>query len=327
MLKKILLPTVLIIFLILLLNSAFAQLDLPNNLKKIADYNKEQALFFSKNLTFLVAFIAGILSFLSPCSIALLPAYFTITFKEKRRITLMTFVFFLGFMPIFIIYGLIASYLGSSLANLKVSYGFITFIIGILIFTFGIITLLGKGFSLFKINKRTDNNFLGVLLFGVFYSVGWSACLGPILAGILLIASVLKSFISSIFLMFSYSLGIFIPLFLFSFLYDKFNLANSILIKGKDFSFGKYRVHSTNLISGVLLILIGLIFIIFKGTSVFNSLTLFSRLTQVSYELQRQLFSIRFINIIGLIVLLSFFILLYIMLKNEIRGKKEFKKK
>src|SRR3989338_6408193 len=125
----------------------------------------------------------------------------------------MTLVFFLGFMPVFVIYGIIASYIGSSLSALKIDYGFISSIAGMLILGFGIMTLFGKGFSLFRIHKRVNNNLFGTFLLGVFYSIGWSACIGPILGGILLIASVLKGFMSSALLMFFYSLGIFTPLF------------------------------------------------------------------------------------------------------------------
>ena len=80
--------------------------SLPPNLQKVADYNTDQANFYLRNLSFLIAFLAGILTLLTPCSLAILPAFFAYGLKEKKKITKRTFTFCLGFTPIFIMFGL-----------------------------------------------------------------------------------------------------------------------------------------------------------------------------------------------------------------------------
>ncbi|MCH8329242.1 MAG: hypothetical protein IIB81_02520, partial [Nanoarchaeota archaeon] len=102
----------LILAMILLSFNVFSHLEddnLPEGLHKIFDYNEDQAIFYFKNLSFVVAFLAGILSILTPCSLGILPAFFSYTFKEKKNITKMSFSFFLGFMPVFIAFVLIAT--------------------------------------------------------------------------------------------------------------------------------------------------------------------------------------------------------------------------
>mgnify|MGYP001587698709 CR=1 FL=1 len=78
-------------------------LELPDNLKKVKDYNKSQA----GSLSFLVAFLGGILSLLSPCVLPVLPAFFAYSFREERNITKVTLAFFLGMSLVFIIFGVL----------------------------------------------------------------------------------------------------------------------------------------------------------------------------------------------------------------------------
>src|SRR3989344_9170762 len=118
-----------ILFLIII-SFVFAD-NLPIGLLRIQEQNLKDANSFLQNVSFIIAFLAGILSILSPCILPLLPAFFSYTFKEKRNITKMTFIFFLGFSLIFVIFGVIASFLGTSLSLLQVDYKLIIFIAGI----------------------------------------------------------------------------------------------------------------------------------------------------------------------------------------------------
>src|SRR3989339_1270068 len=79
---------------------------------KINVYNQEKSEFYLQNISFLVAFLAGILSLLLPCTIAILPAFFSYTFKEKSDLVKMTLTFFLGFALIFVLFGILASTIG-----------------------------------------------------------------------------------------------------------------------------------------------------------------------------------------------------------------------
>ena len=95
---------------------------------------------------------------------------------------------------------------------------------------------------------------------------------------ILLIASVIGNYFYAGLLMLFYSLGFFVPLFLMSFLFDKYDFSKNKFIQGKEFKFTilgkKIRIHSTNLISAILFITRGSVFIIYGGTFITNYLDL-----------------------------------------------------
>lgn len=306
------------VFLIVVFSFSIHAVTLPSNLQKIVNYNNEQATFYLKNLSFIIAFIAGILTILTPCSLALFPAFFAYTFKEKREITKMTFSFFIGFMPIFVIFGLIATFFGKSISVFQQDNGLLVTIAGFLIIFFGLMVLLGKGFSGIKFNNKSkDKSALSIFIFGVLFSLGFTACSGPILVGILLIASVFQNYLYAGVLMFFYSFGLFVPLFLISILFDKYNFLGFINKLNKKIGFS-----ITNFISGILLILIGGIFIIFRNTSITNSIGL-GNVTVWVYSIQNKIVLLRFINIIGLIILIGFIYLIWRILKKEIKWKKK----
>src|SRR3989338_6849608 len=196
---------ILIVVLVLLSNLAISQ----TGLQKIKDYNQQQSVFYLQNLSFFVAFIGGIISVLLPCTLAILPAFFAYTFKERREITKMTLVFFAGFSLIFIILGIFASAVGQTLTSIQVAdTKLLIFIAGTLLIIFGIMTILGKGFTFINIGKKTGHDIFGVFSFGILFGLGWSACLGPVLAGILLIASTFHNYFYAGALLFFYSLGL-----------------------------------------------------------------------------------------------------------------------
>ena len=145
---------------------------------------------------------------------------------------------------------------------------------------------------------------------GIAFAAGWSACLGPILFGILSIAAVLGNYAYAAFLMFSYSLGIFVPLFILSFFYDKYNFGRSRLVKGKTISLAGTKIHSTKLISGVLFMIIGLVFIFYQGTGGINNFDI-TGTKQFFYDWQRALFGLQYANIAGLIILVAFLLLVW----------------
>lgn len=318
--KSIKLFFVLVIVFILALSSSFvlAHTDeteetnelLPENVQKLIEYKHEQADFYLRNLSFLVAFLAGILGILTPCSLAILPAFFAYSFESKKEITKMTSVFFLGFAPVFIIFGLIATLLGKSLAMFQKSNQFLVIGAGIFLIIFGLMVLFGKGFSGISFNKKTKKTPFGVFLFGILFAIGFTACMGPILVGILLIASTFQNYFYSGFLMLFYSLGFFIPLFLISMSFDKFNFAEVVERWNKKVGF-----PISSLIAGILLIAMGITFIILGGTHFFDFLGLGS-LTVLIYNLQEKLFNLKFLNTIAVIILGGFVFLMWKFLKT-----------
>lgn len=305
--KSIFLTVFFILSLILLSFLVSAQSDLPIGLQKIIDYNNQSTQDFALKVSIFIAFLAGIIGILSPCILPFLPAYFSYTFKEKKNITKMTSIFFLGFSTVFVSMGIIAGFIGSQTISI-LQQGWLVTIVGVFMIILGLLSLRGKKVcSYFNINKRFKNDIPGTFLFGMFFAIGWTACLGPILAGILGIGAILGNIWHSAVLLLFYSIGNFIPLFILSLFYDKYNLSESKLIKGKIFTlnlFGtKYSVHSTNLISGLLFLLIGFVLVIFKGTSIVNSFDIFGT-KQYFYSLQRQLMTWEYANTIGSIFFL-----------------------
>ncbi len=283
--------------------------EVPIGLQKIIEHNKQQTIDFSVKISFFIAFVAGMLGLLSPCLLPFLPAYFSYTFKEKKNITLMTLVFFIGFSIVFVIMGVIAGFVGERSMQV-IQSDWLVMTAGLFLILFGIMSLFGKGFSSFiKTNKKFKNDVPGTFLFGVFFALGWTACLGPILAGILGIGALLNNIFYSAILLLFYSLGNLVPLFILSVFYDKFNLSRSKFIKGKMFKFSidnkEYRVHSTNLIAGILFILIGGFLLIFKGTGPINAYDLFGT-RQYFYSLQDKLLVWDYASSFGIVVFISF---------------------
>jgi cytochrome c-type biogenesis protein len=282
-------------------------------LQKIKDYNNKSTADFAVKVSFLIAFIAGILGILSPCILPFIPAYFSYTFKEKTNITKMTFIFFLGFSLMFIIMGVVAGFIGSQLLSV-LQKGWLVTIAGLFIAGLGIMTLMGKSFSSFiKFHHRFRNDVPGVFLLGIFFALGWSACLGPILAGILGIGAILNNIFYSAVLLFFYSLGNFVPLFIISVFYDKFNLANSKIIKGKILHYTiddkEYSVHTTNLVSGIMFLIVGLVMIVYKGTAVVNTWD-FLNTKQYFYSIQDLLIEWQHADLLGIVVLVVFVLII-----------------
>src|SRR3989338_4085048 len=315
---------VLIIGVIILSSLAYSLSNLPPGLLKVQEYNAGLAQKFVQNVSFVIAFLAGITSIFSPCILPLLPAYFAITFKERKRITLATLVFFLGFALTFILMGLLAVLTGMSM---NAAFSGISWLIpaaGVILVIFGIMIFLGKGFPGFAVKRKLRTDAIGIFISGIFFAIGWTACIGPIIAGILLMTSAFGNYATASYLMFAYSLGIFVPLFLLSFFYDKVHLdklkwlnkETVIKIKNKEFF-----TSIPNIIAGVLFMIIGAIFIFFKGTGVINGLQMFG-LRQFFYSWQNLFIeNYRIFNLIGTVVFLAFIGLLVYFIAKEMRSK------
>ena len=215
-----------------------------------------------------IAFFAGLLSFISPCVLPLVPSYITyitgVSFKEltdaeaKSKIrwatTSHSLLFILGFSTIFILMGASASYLGQLLAQyqywiMKVG-GVLIIILGIH-FT-GIIQLpflqMEKRFEM----RSKPLGYVGSFLVGIIFAAGWTPCIGPILSTILIYASTSKSFTTGVWLLALYSIGLGIPFFLSSLAFNSFLSA---------FNRIKRYMRVITFISGLFLIVIGILFL------------------------------------------------------------------
>ena len=194
------------------------------------------------NITISIAFFAGLISFLSPCVLPLIPGYISyisgtsLEDKKKRKknlIFIKTVFFTIGFSIVFIALGSAASFIGSFF--LSNSY-ILRIVAGIIIIFFsfqlmGIVNLsfMNKDFRFFT--KSYNNNIAFPILVGACFGFGWTPCIGPILGSILTIAAIEGSSSTSIFLLSSYSLGLAIPFIISGILIDKFLIFSKILRK------------------------------------------------------------------------------------------------
>jgi len=218
-------------------------------------------------LLLLIAFFAGLLSFISPCTLPILPAYIAYTFEtSKKNVKGMTLAFLLGLAVVFSLLGMSATFIGSFLkSNLTI----FTQVAGIAILFFGVYILLGKGFSGLKVKQNNPTTYAGAFVFGSVFGMAWTPCIGPILVAILLLASTIGSFLTGGLLLFMYAVGLALPLLLFSQYLGKADRKGNVwkIIRGKELKSKvgnkEFRVHTTSLISGLLFIVLG--YLIFSG--------------------------------------------------------------
>ncbi|MCZ6514002.1 MAG: SUMF1/EgtB/PvdO family nonheme iron enzyme [Nitrospinae bacterium] len=210
----------------------------------------------------LLSLLAGLFSFLSPCTLPILPAYFAITAQTSRtRMTLNSFAFFCGLATLFVLMGASASVLGNILRDYLDS---LTYWGGVLILLFGIMTLVGKGFSGAQFQSAPTSTLAGYYLFGGTFALGWTPCVGPVLAGILILAASDKTTLEGMTLLFFYAVGLGSPLILIASVCSHLPKDGWFwrILRGKAWPipFGKrsFDLHSTNLFSGLLLIFLGI---------------------------------------------------------------------
>lgn len=185
------------------------------------------------NTSLSVAFLAGLISFLSPCVLPLIPGYISyisgsslekVVKKNANLIVLKTIFFTLGFSIVFITLGSAASLLGNFFLN---NSNTLRIISGLVIIFFSMQLL---GIFNFKIMNRDirfftanyNNNLAFPVLVGAAFGFGWTPCIGPILGSILALAAIEESLSKGILLLSFYSLGLAIPFIISGFLIDKF---------------------------------------------------------------------------------------------------------
>ncbi|MBN4049257.1 DUF255 domain-containing protein [archaeon AH-315-M20] len=218
-------------------------------------------------LLIIIALIAGFVSFASPCTLPILPAYIAYAFRSsKQNIKGMTIAFFLGLSIVFTLLGMSASFIGSFLRDNLTLFSQIA---GVAIILFGIYILLGKGFTGLKIKQKKPTTYIGSFFFGTAFGISWAPCVGPILVAILLLASTTSSIFTGGLLLFVYAVGLALPLILISLYLEKINKESRLwkIIEGKELHLKignkKISLHTNSLISGLLFIILG--YLIFSG--------------------------------------------------------------
>ena len=206
-----------------------------------------------------IAFGAGLISFLSPCVLPLIPGYISFIsgaslneLLEKKKINPVPLILFsLGFSFVFIIFGAAASFLGQLLLEnsntLRIVAGLI-----IIIFSFQLIGVININFLNFekKIYTQRNNNIWFSFIVGMAFGFGWTPCIGPILGSILALASTEETIFRAIILLSFYSLGLAIPFVLSGYLIQRF------LMFSKNF---KKNINLVSKIGGLILLITGVL--------------------------------------------------------------------
>ena len=206
-----------------------------------------------------VAFGAGLISFLSPCVLPLIPGYISYIsgstlneLIEKKNVNLIPIVLFtVGFSIVFVIFGAASTYLGQALLQnsyeLRIAAGLIIVILSLHII--GIINLQFLNYEK-RIETKKNNNFYSPILIGMAFAFGWTPCIGPILGSILVLAATEENINRGIFLLISYSMGLALPFILSGYLIQKF------LIFSKNF---KNNINLVSKIGGIILLITGIL--------------------------------------------------------------------
>tara|TARA_B100002019_G_scaffold187861_1_gene162222 strand:+ start:670 stop:1377 length:708 start_codon:yes stop_codon:yes gene_type:complete len=209
----------------------------------------------------IVAFGAGLISFLSPCVLPLIPGYISYIsgssineLVEKKNINLIPIVLFtVGFSIVFIIFGAASTFLGQVLLQnsyeLRIVAGLVIIVLSLHII--GVINLKFLNYEK-RIQTNVSKNFFSPILIGMAFAFGWTPCIGPILGSILVLASTEESLGRGILLLSFYSIGLAIPFILSGYLMQKF------LIFSKNF---KKNINKVSKIGGIILLLTGLLII------------------------------------------------------------------
>ena len=205
-------------------------------------------------MQYLISFLEGIITFISPCLLPMLPIYISYfaggdTKNTKKTLT-GAFGFVFGFTVVFIALGALAGTLGSFLKEYQTS---VNVILGLIVILFGLNYLGIFKLNIFQGGKRnfnTDNlNFFSAFLFGIIFSISWTPCVGAFLGSALMMASQQGKAITGMLMLLVYSLGLGIPFILSAVLIQKLK---------STFDFIKRNYRIINAISGILLIIVGI---------------------------------------------------------------------
>ena len=218
------------------------------------------------NITYIGAFIAGLLSFLSPCVLPLIPSFITYitglsfsdlqaehpTHKVRQQTIIHSLIFIAGFTTVFVLLGASATFIGN---YLQAHMALLRKIGGVLIVIFGVHVsgifdiglLLGE--KRLTIHRKPAG-YLGSFIVGVAFAAGWTPCIGPILASILMVAAAEETVFRGIMLLLVYSLGLGLPFFLASLAMHQFLVFFN--------RFKKY-IRIFEIITGVFPILVGVL--------------------------------------------------------------------
>ncbi len=278
----------------------------------------------------LVAFIAGMAALIAPCCITVLfPSYFASVFKERYKVFLMTFIFFLGILTVFLPIGLGASALAQVFARY---HNFVFTLGGLMLLLLGLTLLFGKSFEMpFSVNMPAANkyNIGSVYLLGVFSAVATTCC-APVLAGVLALSVASGTILWGTIYSLAYVLGMVIPLFIIAAFLDKINFTEKFkkLRSRREAKIGSFvwKYTAAELVSGIIFFGMGayIIYLAFNNQLAMRSdyqLTLNLLLAKITYHTSHYAGLVPNWGWAAVIILL--FVSLIILSIKQIRNKKD----
>jgi cytochrome c-type biogenesis protein len=223
------------------------------------------------DINFIVAFTSGVLSFLSPCVLPLVPSYLSfisgVSLEEMRsaqvagqvrwRVISNSLAFIFGFSLVFISFGASASFLGSLFLGyrrfIRIAGGILIILVGVYLMGFLKIPVLGR-YLQFQLNHLKDKpvGYLGSVLIGLTFAVAWTPCVGPILGSILTLAGTSADINRGILLLATYAAGLAFPFFLSAVALNSFFLFFT--------GFRRY-IHAVHMGAGFLLVVMGILLV------------------------------------------------------------------
>lgn len=203
-------------------------------------------------MVYLITFLEGLISFISPCMLPMIPLYLTYFAGDanKRDNTLINSIaFVIGFTIVFCILGVFAGTLGGLL---KTHQNIVNIVCGIIVVLFGLNYLEFININIFRNRNKKAKEVTGIFsafLFGVVFSINLTPCVGAFLGSALMMASVSGTVLKGVILLFVYSLGLGIPIIISGILIKKLNSV---------FDFIKRNYKIINNICGIFLIIVGI---------------------------------------------------------------------
>ena len=206
-------------------------------------------------MQYLISFLEGIITFISPCLLPMLPIYISYFAGGGERTTKKTLTgamgFVLGFTAVFVAMGALAGTLGSFLTRYQT---WVNILSGAIVILFGLNYMGVFHLNLFKGLNRTvkegDMGFFSAVLFGRIFTVGWTPCVGAFLGSALMLASQQGHVLEGMAMLLCYSLGLGIPFLFSAVLIDKLKSA---------FNWIKSHYNVINLVCGGLLVIVGIL--------------------------------------------------------------------
>lgn len=214
------------------------------------------------------AFLGGVLTLLSPCSVMLLPAFFAYAFAGPAAILARTGVFFLGLATTLVPLGMLAGSLGMLIQQYRSQ---VVLVASIIVIVMGLVLLVGVPIpGLTKAQGLDSTSIASVYALGTIYGVA-GVCAGPLLGAVLTVAGVIGNPLSGGLLLLVFAAGMALPLLLLALLWTRLPLVQR-LVRPKEIKIGRWRNTWTGVIGGALTIAVGLLLLLTDGTASFGGI-------------------------------------------------------